>query len=489
MNSFIKRLIGPLLIVSCITSFQAPAGLFAQTENAPKIDKRVSVPPANAVKNATAQLNEVYKAQFFKARGSREPNVKSDLANLLIKQAHDPANDLVSRYVCLVEARKLMEAAGDLHGTMRCIDGISQSFKVDELPLKIASLKAVVTKPKPDNQLIARYGLQFASEAEQAGKFDVIGELLDLALGAAQRGKAKDLIRLAIEEKALFPDLKKTYDANTKALATLAKDPDDPESNAVAGRYNCLVKGDWATGTAQLEKGNDPGLKELAALEAKNPIELKEIVSLAEAWQKSGELEKGALRIRMLRESAYWYKIASLQAPGLQKATYEKLSQQAAGRSPRNTSSTGLIQTIYEGPDFNKQRVVQIAPKIHENYGNGSAGPDLPGDNFSVVWTGLIKVPESATYAISLNHDDGGRVWIDTLSLVDNWGGAGHDIREIELTAGFHAVRVEYNERGGSAGVALSWKRAGSPAEFEPIPDTWFFHDPNIARASGVKKP
>ncbi len=78
-------------------------------------------------------------------------------------------------------------------------------------------------------------------------------------------------------------------------------------------------------------------------------------------------------------------------------------------------------------------------------------------------------------------------MWIDDINVVDHWGAAGENQVEVQLWEGLHPLRVEYNERGGVASVSLSWKQGD--ADREVIPDTAFFHNPELARVRGIKKP
>ena len=84
-------------------------------------------------------------------------------------------------------------------------------------------------------------------------------------------------------------------------------------------------------------------------------------------------------------------------------------------------------------------------------------------DSFASRHYGWLAVPSSGEYTLYLNSDDGSRLWLDGALVVDN--GGPHGLREysttVTLAEGLHAVRVEYFEVGGGAGLVLSWAGPG----------------------------
>ncbi|HID35695.1 MAG TPA: hypothetical protein EYP25_14220 [Anaerolineae bacterium] len=86
---------------------------------------------------------------------------------------------------------------------------------------------------------------------------------------------------------------------------------------------------------------------------------------------------------------------------------------------------------------------------------------------FSVIWTGELLAPEDGSYAFRLEADDGVRFWVDgqvagesmtpdqpnTVSVVLN------------LTAGLHAIRIDYFQRGGGKAMAFYWTPPAGPEQ------------------------
>jgi hypothetical protein len=78
----------------------------------------------------------------------------------------------------------------------------------------------------------------------------------------------------------------------------------------------------------------------------------------------------------------------------------------------------------------------------------------------------------SETHRFYTNCDDGSRLWVNNVLLVDNWVDQGPIERsgEIALTAGVrYDLRLEYYDRGGSALAQLLWSsRPGRNRSFPP---------------------
>ena len=94
------------------------------------------------------------------------------------------------------------------------------------------------------------------------------------------------------------------------------------------------------------------------------------------------------------------------------------------------------------------------------DWGDGAPAPQVPADNFSVRWTRTITFEEGA-YRINARADDGVRLWVDGLLLIDEWHPASATTYSgyIWLGAGPHALRVEYFEAAGKALARVGWER------------------------------
>lgn len=100
----------------------------------------------------------------------------------------------------------------------------------------------------------------------------------------------------------------------------------------------------------------------------------------------------------------------------------------------------------------------------HDWAGDAPANGVNP-DNFSARWEQSGYLP-AGTYRFAATMDDGMRVYVDNVLIIDAWTES--PVREISveraLTAGNHTIKVEYYELGGKAVAKLAWEAIGGTA-------------------------
>ncbi|HXG77162.1 MAG TPA: PA14 domain-containing protein, partial [Gaiellaceae bacterium] len=107
--------------------------------------------------------------------------------------------------------------------------------------------------------------------------------------------------------------------------------------------------------------------------------------------------------------------------------------------------------------------LTRCEPAVDHSWGTGSPAPVVPVDNFSARWVGSFDFAAGET-TFSATADDGIRVFVDDVIVIDAWVDQSPTtyMATRTLSAGTHAVRVEYYERGGGAVAQLSWTTASS---------------------------
>ena len=95
------------------------------------------------------------------------------------------------------------------------------------------------------------------------------------------------------------------------------------------------------------------------------------------------------------------------------------------------------------------------------NWSYSSPLPDQLGpDYWSARWTGRFPF-DYGTYIFRIEADDGVRVYVDGLLVIDQWRDGYKEVsnRFVGIGSGDHTVTVEYYERTGTAQVQLWWYR------------------------------
>lgn len=137
----------------------------------------------------------------------------------------------------------------------------------------------------------------------------------------------------------------------------------------------------------------------------------------------------------------------------------------------------GLRYRFYEGkwtrmPDYEKLVPVFTGVASDLNVESRQLWPD----HWGMVLDGELRIPQAGEYYFYLNCDDGGMLYIDDRLVIDNDGD--HSLLELsgntELSAGKHALRIEFFESAGEAILELEVEGPG--LRRQPLPFEWVSH-------------
>lgn len=127
----------------------------------------------------------------------------------------------------------------------------------------------------------------------------------------------------------------------------------------------------------------------------------------------------------------------------------------------------GLVGEYFKGKKYlsGKPWYTRIDPMIDFDWGKGTPPiPGYQGDDFSIRWTGCIYIPQTGTYTFYTPKDDGVRLRINDVAIVDEWAppNRNNSIGAINLVGGkYYKIQLDFFERGGKAYIKLEWKRPG----------------------------
>lgn len=111
-------------------------------------------------------------------------------------------------------------------------------------------------------------------------------------------------------------------------------------------------------------------------------------------------------------------------------------------------------------------------PWIGHEWGTGAPSPGLESEHFSVRWTRSIQVEDDATFHFCAMADDGVRIKVDNVWVLDEWhanNGIAYCGSQYTLTEGEYQLQVEYYEDGGEALIYVWWEEIKPLSPFAPI--------------------
>jgi hypothetical protein len=130
------------------------------------------------------------------------------------------------------------------------------------------------------------------------------------------------------------------------------------------------------------------------------------------------------------------------------------------------SGSPGLQGDYYSDMTLTNYTMSRVDPGVNYDWGTGSPETSIPANAFSVRWTGQVTPTFSETYTFYVRSDDGARLRVNGVQLVDRWGDQGPTewSGTIGLTSGVPAAIVlEYFENSGGALAQLSWSSPSQP--------------------------
>ena len=111
-------------------------------------------------------------------------------------------------------------------------------------------------------------------------------------------------------------------------------------------------------------------------------------------------------------------------------------------------------------PELTRREPRTLRP-IDHTWGSGSPLPALFGKgSWSAQWEGNFFF-QGGTYIFHANADDGVRIYLNNILVLDKWRDGYHEVqnRFVGIGAGEHTIRVEYYEVAGEATLQVWWSR------------------------------
>ncbi|MCO6008077.1 glycoside hydrolase family 3 C-terminal domain-containing protein [Actinoallomurus purpureus] len=130
--------------------------------------------------------------------------------------------------------------------------------------------------------------------------------------------------------------------------------------------------------------------------------------------------------------------------------------------TPSSGSGNGLTAQYYNNTGMTGSPVLtRTDPNVNFLWGGQPPASGLPGNGWSVKWTGKLTPPTTGTYTFALTSDDGSRLFVNGQQVINNWANQPPTTKTgtISLTAGQPvSIEVDYFQDGGGSQVSLGWQ-------------------------------
>ncbi len=140
---------------------------------------------------------------------------------------------------------------------------------------------------------------------------------------------------------------------------------------------------------------------------------------------------------------------------------------------PGKESVRGLKGEYFANRDLSgSPAMTRVDQHIRFDWGESAPASGFPPDDFSIRWTGKIRVDSDGEYQFFVQGDDGFRLFLNGEKIIDEWRVQAATLKEarLSLKGGTLAdIKLEYYEHTGNAQVSLGWSKAISPKDAEAV--------------------
>ena len=168
---------------------------------------------------------------------------------------------------------------------------------------------------------------------------------------------------------------------------------------------------------------------------------------------------------------------------GSYQGTYIATKSGAYEVSVKLLREGGLTASYFENVwFFYTPALVAVDPQINHDWGTGLL-TSTASDYVSVRWAGKVKPYFTETYTFIATSDDGSKLWVDGVPLIDRWDSYCNDTAAtIPLKSNvFVDIKMEYKEVVGTAVARLFWESPSSPRQL--IPSSSFYFETHTAKS------
>jgi YVTN family beta-propeller protein len=281
-------------------------------------------------------------------------------------------------------------------------------------------------------------------------------------LGTAKAGVSADLDALAAYVGSL-----NTFDASPYRPSATTLSATAAEGKLLFTSLNCASchGGSAFSNSGANTLSNVGTLKPSSGQRLGGALSGIDVPTLRDVWATAPYLHDGSAPT--LADAVRAHNNVTVSDTDLPKiAAYLREIGSEEGAAPSPVVASGLTGNYFNNISLSGTPALTRTEAINFNWGSGSPGAGINTDNFSVRWTGTIAPTTSGSYRFRSYSDDGVRVWVNGVQVINNWtdhAPTNNTSGNVSLTAGQrYTVTVEYYERGGGAVMQLNWRLPGT---------------------------
>jgi hypothetical protein len=311
----------PGIALICGLVFFSAVATAAEPTTAPGESTLLAIPDNSAQTKARDMIHNIFKEDYAKTT----PAARQALAKRLVVEAAGTNDDLIARYVLLLDGSEMAAATGDADTALKAITELSKNYKIDAIELSRGALlraNAAATTPQAA-EIIVRLSLETADAAALADSFDVVQQLVNIADAAANKTRKVTIVSQIQPHLADLRSLAAEYAQVRLAFDILTQKPDDTAAHTLIGKFYALHKGQWDIGLPHLARGGDPELKALATKELSSPVDGLDQTALGDAWWDIAEKSNGLARANAHKHAVMWYQKSQQSLSGITKTRIE----------------------------------------------------------------------------------------------------------------------------------------------------------------------